>query len=298
MSDKASLFPSNLRTGLLTGSAALASIGTSSSLLLDVHKDKLKTIVEQAGTAASPVVEPIKTGVSHLTTELDNFAKKGHNAGIDAKEWVTGNFNKAKIKHGADKIYANLKSGYEAVSSFAKEAGSTIKNFFEKWEDNRETMHIIFKSIGNSFSILGGLINSSSAGESKIKILFEVLAHEKFKDFAGAVSSLTSKNPNLFSQLQGDDIYDVLTAFRQEPDEVTGILKELGTKPDNSIGRTELIQALKLQSLIGKATDLAKKVQQLISSNPAEAKKLKDQVEKTIRELEAIIKSQESQEQQ
>ncbi|AFM45076.1 hypothetical protein MHC_06026 [Mycoplasma haemocanis str. Illinois] len=43
MSGQVSLFPINLRVGLLAGSSALASIGTSSSLLLDVHKDKLKT---------------------------------------------------------------------------------------------------------------------------------------------------------------------------------------------------------------------------------------------------------------
>ncbi|AFM45077.1 hypothetical protein MHC_06017 [Mycoplasma haemocanis str. Illinois] len=238
---------------------------------------------------------PIKNGAEHLTTQLDHFSKKGYNVGIDVKEWVSRNFNKVKIKNGATKIYENLKSGYEKASSFTKGASSTLKNFFEKWDENRETMHIVFKSVGNSFSILKGLVSSSSAGESKIKILFEVLAHEKFKDFAGAVGSLTSKNPNLFSQLKGDDVHDVLTAFRQEPDEVTGILKSLSEKEANTVGREELIQALKLQSLIGKAIDLSNKVKTLIGTNPEEAKKLKTQVEKIIQELEAIIKSQETQ---
>ncbi|CBY92623.1 hypothetical protein HF1_06150 [Mycoplasma haemofelis str. Langford 1] len=226
---------------------------------------------------------------------MDEFSKKGYNVGVDVKSWADNNFNKVKIKSGAVQIYNNLKSGYDAVSSFAKSAGTTIKDFFKNWESNRETMHIIFKSIGNSFSLLGGLVSSSSEGESKIKILFEVLSHEKFKDFVGAVGSLTSKNPSLFSQLQGDDIYDVLTAFKQEPEEVTGIINKLveDYKESDSVTRDIFIQALKLQSLMGKATSLAQKVKTLLTTNPEEAKKLIAQVEQTIKELEGVIKSQE-----
>ncbi|AEG72936.1 hypothetical protein MHF_0664 [Mycoplasma haemofelis Ohio2] len=228
---------------------------------------------------------------------MDEFSKKGYNVGVDVKSWADNNFNKVKIKSGAVQIYNNLKSGYDAVSSFARSAGTTIKDFFKNWESNRETMHIIFKSIGNSFSLLGGLVSSSSEGESKIKILFEVLSHEKFKDFVGAVGSLTSKNPSLFSQLQGDDIYDVLTAFKQEPEEVTGIINKLvedhKDKPQDSVNREVFIQALKLQSLMGKATSLAQKVKILLTKNPEEAKKLIAQVEQTIKELEGVIRSQE-----
>ncbi|CBY92563.1 hypothetical protein HF1_05550 [Mycoplasma haemofelis str. Langford 1] len=248
-----------------------------------------------AGTAVSPIVTPIRNGVVQLTEQLDNFSKQGYNAGVDAKSWVTDNFNKSKIKSGGTRIYENLKSGYEAVAAFSKEAHSTIKRFFENWESNRETLHIIFKSIGNSFSLLGGLINSSSAGESKIKILFEVLSHEKFRSFADAAGSLTSKNPNLFPELQGDDIYDILTAFRQEPDDVVRILKELSEKGENKTNRETLVSALRLQSLMGRADSLAKKVKKFLDSkNTEEAKKLRSEVEKVIGELTALLKLQEA----
>ncbi|CBY92672.1 hypothetical protein HF1_06640 [Mycoplasma haemofelis str. Langford 1] len=295
MSDRSSLFPANLRVGLLAGSAALASIGTSSSLLLDSRQDNLKTIMESAGSAAAPVLNPIKKGIDNLSQQLDDFSKQSYNAGVDAKQWAEGNFSKVKIKSGWNQIYKNLSSWYGTAKSAAESASSEVKKFFQNWEDNKEILHIIFKSIGNSFSIIGGLVSSSSSGESKIKILFEVLSHEKFKDFAAAVGGLTSKNTRLFSQLQGDDIYDVLTAFRQEPDEVTGILNDLAKKEKDTVDRDVLVSALRLQSLMGKATALVQKLKTLLASeNKEEAKKLKTQVEQAIRDLDAVIKSQES----
>ncbi|AEW45331.1 hypothetical protein MHC_02325 [Mycoplasma haemocanis str. Illinois] len=301
MPSKISLFPSNLRVGLMVGAASLASVGTSSGLLLDANRDNLKTIADSAGTAAAPIVGPIKQGKEQLSQQLDEFSKKGYNLGIDAKGWVSNNFNKVKIKSGAIQIYNNLKSGYDAVSSFAKEAKTTIKDFFENWESKRETMHIVFKSIGNSFSILGGLVSSSSAGESKIKVLFEVLANEKFKDFVGAVGNLTSKNPSLLSQLKGDDVYDVLNAFKQAPEEVVGIINKLvedhKDKPQDSVTRDVFISALKLQSLMGKAQSIlanAKKLLQDKEKNKDAIEKATKELEATIKELTNLIKSQES----
>nr|WP_053335517.1 hypothetical protein [Mycoplasma haemocanis] len=253
-------------------------------------------MMESAEIAASPIVTPIKSGMVQLTERLDNLSKQGYNTGVDVKSWAKDNFNKSKIKTGGNRIHENLKSWYESVASFSKEAHSKIKKFFENWEENRETLHIIFKSVGNSFSLIGGLINSSSAGESKIKALLEVLSHEKFRELADATGSLTSKNPNLFSELKGDDIYDILTAFRQEPDEVVNILNELAGKGENKTNRDTLISALKLQSLMGRANSLVQKLKSLLDSkNSEEAKKLKAEVEKIIKELDALLKSQESQ---
>ncbi|AEW45291.1 hypothetical protein MHC_02125 [Mycoplasma haemocanis str. Illinois] len=160
-------------------------------------------------------------------------------------------------------------------------------------------MHVIFKALGNSFSLIGGLIGSmKSEGESTMKMLFDAIKHPKFKDFMSELSTMLSKNPNLMPSIQKDDVTDILSAFRQDADTVHGILQELNKKQEGEVTREVLLNALKLQSLMGKANALAARAKSAIASGNKEGvTELMDEIKKIAKQLNDVIEANKAQEQ-
>nr|WP_052663362.1 hypothetical protein [Mycoplasma haemofelis] len=135
-----------------------------------------------------------------------------------------------------------------------------------------------------------------SDGESKLKILFEVIGKPKFKDFMTQVSSLVSKNPNLMSSLEGNDVMDVLSAFRQDEDTVVDTLKGLSEKDAGTVDKATLMNALKLYSLMDKARNLMSKAKTILASKDKEkAKQLIQEITEAHKQMEALIKANEGQ---
>ncbi|AEG72939.1 hypothetical protein MHF_0667 [Mycoplasma haemofelis Ohio2] len=283
----------NLKTSLLVGAASISAAGTTSSVLSNASGG----VLEAVKNSSQPIIDPFQKGYSKLSEQLDSFSKQGYNAGVDAKSWVTENLSKSKIKTGETNIYQNLSDWYRAVKGFADSARTTISEFFQKWSEHRETMHVVFKALGNSFSLLGGLMGSfESDGESGLKILFEVIGKPKFKDFMTQVSSLVSKNPNLMSSLEGNDVMDVLSAFRQDEDTVVDTLKGLSEKDAGTVDKATLMNALKLYSLMDKARNLMSKARTILESKDKEkAKQLIQEITEAHKQMEALIKANEGQ---
>ncbi|CBY92555.1 hypothetical protein HF1_05470 [Mycoplasma haemofelis str. Langford 1] len=277
----------NLKTSLLVGAASISAVGTTSSIFFNSSEGVIKAVKE----STDPVLKPFKDGTSNLLNQLDDFSKHSYNKGIDAKDWVAGNFNKSKIYSGGKNIYGYLKDWSESIYSFAKGFKETAVNFFKNWEDNRETMHVIFKALGNSFSLIGGLMGSmQSEGESTLKLLFEAISHPKFKDFMTEVSTMLSKNPNLMPSIQGDDVTDILSAFRQDADTVHSTLQELNKKKEGEVTREVLLSALKLQSLMGKVSALIGRAKSAIAAGQKDGiSELMNEIKQITKQLDDVI---------
>ncbi|AEG73003.1 hypothetical protein HF1_06620 [Mycoplasma haemofelis str. Langford 1] len=135
-----------------------------------------------------------------------------------------------------------------------------------------------------------------SDGESKLKILFEVIGKPRFKEFMTQVSTMVSKNPNLMSSLKDNDVMDVLSAFRQDEDTVVDTLKNLNTEGEGKVDRDKLMNALKLYSLMDRAKSMQSKAQSVIAKQDKEAAKaLVTEIQKILGEIKGIIDSQEQQ---
>ncbi|AEG72867.1 hypothetical protein MHF_0595 [Mycoplasma haemofelis Ohio2] len=239
------------------------------------------------------MAEPFRKGYSNLSQQLDSFSKYAHNAGVDAKGWLTDNFNKAKIKKGWKEIESYLSSWYQTGKGFVEGASTTIPNFFKDWESNREKMHVIFKALGNTFPIIGSLLGSfQSEGESTLKMFFDAINQPKFKDFMSAASTLVSNNPNLLSDLEMKDWTDIIFAFNQDPETVTNTLQELNKQEDKKVDKDKLLSALKLHSLMGRANSLKKKAEQVIQlKDKSQAEAIIKEILGIKKELEAVIKA-------
>ncbi|CBY92632.1 hypothetical protein HF1_06240 [Mycoplasma haemofelis str. Langford 1] len=164
----------------------------------------------------------------------------------------------------------------------------------KNWDKNRETLHTIFTALGSSFSIVGSLFGTwDTSGESKLMLLWEVLQNEKFPDFLTSVSSLASKHPSLLSQLQGNDIPDILNAFKQDSEYVISTMNTLSNEAQ-TVDRNGLMSALKLQSLMGRAKAIGDRARALLSrghQNKEEIEKVKQELQKVIGELTALEKA-------
>ncbi|CBY92674.1 hypothetical protein HF1_06660 [Mycoplasma haemofelis str. Langford 1] len=182
------------------------------------------------------------------------------------------------------------KQGYEIVKEVGKKAGSFISN----WDESKQTLHTIFNALGSSFSIIGSLFGTwDTSGESKLMLLWEVLQKDEFPEFLTNVSTLASKNPNLLSELQNNDIPDILNAFKQEPSFVVEKIKELSNQKAK-VDRNTLISSLKLQSLMGKAKAIGARVQALLNKgekNAEEIQKVRQELQQIISQLDSMIKA-------
>ncbi|AEW45373.1 hypothetical protein MHC_02545 [Mycoplasma haemocanis str. Illinois] len=277
----------NLKNNLLVGISGLSIVGTGSGAFFGGAS---KDIGNSFSTAADPIAKPITKGYESIATKVKEFQAKGYNKGLDLKEWVDGNFKKSRIKSGWNQIKGNVESWGKQVYEIVKEIKNKAGDFIKNWDDSKQTLHVIFNALGSSASIVGSLFGTwDTSGESKLMLLWEALQKEEFSEFLTHVSTLASKNPNLLSELQSNDIPDILNAFKQEPGFVVEKIKELSQK-EEKVTRDILINSLKLQSLMGKAKAIGSRVQSLIS----QGEKAKDEIEKVKKELQDIIKQLEA----
>ncbi|AEG73007.1 hypothetical protein MHF_0737 [Mycoplasma haemofelis Ohio2] len=124
-------------------------------------------------------------------------------------------------------------------------------------------------------------------------LLWEVLQKDEFPEFLTNVSTLASKNPNLLSELQNNDIPDILNAFKQEPSFVVEKIKELSNQ-EAKVDRNTLISSLKLQSLMGKAKAIGDRVQALLNKrekSTEEIQKVRQELQQIISQLDSMIKA-------
>ncbi|AEG72870.1 hypothetical protein MHF_0598 [Mycoplasma haemofelis Ohio2] len=251
-------------------------------------------MMETAGSAASPIIEPISEGLKKLTDKLDNFSKQGYNKGVDLKDWVDSNLSKSRIKAGWKAIQKNIKEWAETAGDISKSAYEKAGGFLKDWDESRTTLHTLFKALGGSFSIVGSLFGTwDTTGESKLMLLWEVLQNKDFPKFLNSASALASKNPKLLSELQGGDIPDILNAFKQDSDHVISTIDNLA-KETETVTRVKLMSSLKLLSVLGKAKALQSRVAALLGNtnrNAEEIKEVKQLLTQTINELESVIKA-------
>ncbi|AEG72937.1 hypothetical protein MHF_0665 [Mycoplasma haemofelis Ohio2] len=282
----------NLKASLLVGIAGLASVGAGSGVIFGGGSQDIRN---SFSTVADPIVNPIRTGYENISSKVKELQSHGYNTGIDFKEWVDKNLSKSRIKTGWKSIETNIKSWGTQAYDISKTVVEKTGSFFSNWESNKELLYTIFTALGGSFSLVGSLFGTwDTSGESKLLLLREVLQKEEFPQFLTHVSALTSKNPQLLSELKGDDIPDVLNAFRQDPSYVNETLSSLSS--EEKVNRDRLMSALKLQSLMGKAQSIlgrAKKLLQDSEKNKDEIAKVTKELESTIKELTGLIKSQE-----
>ncbi|AEW45295.1 hypothetical protein MHC_02145 [Mycoplasma haemocanis str. Illinois] len=278
----------NLKANLLVGISGLAAAGTGSGVIFG---DGSKGIKDSFATAADPILNPISSGYKGISSKVQELQAQGYNKGIDFKEWVDNNLRKARIKSGWNKIYENINDWKEKAGSISKEVYSKIGSFLKEWDSSRQILHTVFKALGGSFSIVGSLFGTwDASGESKLLLFLEVLQKEEFPKFLTSVSNLASKHPSLLSQLEANDIPDILNAFKQDSNHVIETMNKLATESD--VNREKLMNALKLLSVKGRADALMKRAQTLIQNqNKNEIKNIVKEIQKTLQELEAMIKA-------
>ncbi|CBY92564.1 hypothetical protein HF1_05560 [Mycoplasma haemofelis str. Langford 1] len=280
----------NLKANLLVGISGLATVGTGSGVIFG---DGSAGIRDSMSTVTDPIVNPIIEGAKGISSKVQDLQAQGYNKGLDFKEWVDSNFNKSKIKTGWLEIYKNIKSWGTTAGTISKEVYDKIGSFLKEWDTSRQTLHTIFNALGGSFSIVGSLFGTwDASGESKLLLFWEVLQKEEFPKFLTSVSTLASKHPRLLSQLEGNDIPDILNAFKQDSEHVITTMENLSK--EEQVDRMKLMNSLKLLSVKGRADALMKRAQTLLrTQNKEEIQKIMGEIQKTIRELGSIIKANE-----
>ncbi|OAL10641.1 hypothetical protein A6V39_01055 [Candidatus Mycoplasma haematobovis] len=278
---------------LLIGVAGLSSIAFYSSTssknndLQDKFNSTLKTITEPL----SPFTDKLTGGTTKLFEKLEGWTKSGSNYAAIARTWASKKLITGNVPNGAKQMFATLKGWGETAYGFLKDL---IKPLLS--EDPLKKLREYAPMLGNILSLFSNMLKADMSGDtSLLSELFKAAGKEGFGDFFSAFQNLASKKPDVFSQMNSQDVSDLVNSFNANQKQTTQVMQEFADKP--IVKKQDLMNALKPSTLMGKIEAAleeakefkAKEHSKLSEEEKQRAKAVYDNLKKLSEELNSLI---------